>query len=88
MSTLNTLLVSVPDGSDRGRPREPPRRICACGVSLDKLLPMDKEGSGSDTSHAENACIFRESHALHSNQQGVTQSKKFTLLMVEKLDFV
>jgi len=41
-----------------------------CGVSLDTLLPQDKEGSGSETSHAENACIFKESHTLHYNQQG------------------
>ncbi|WP_417897259.1 hypothetical protein ABN702_12945 [Bacillus haimaensis] len=57
------LLISVPGGSDRRAVLEPPR-LCL------RYLPQDKEGCGSDTSHEENACIFEESHTLHSNQQG------------------
>jgi hypothetical protein len=53
--------------------------LCACGVSLDTLLPQDKEGCVSDTSHEENARIFEESHPLRCNQQGESEDNIFNL---------
>jgi hypothetical protein len=44
-------------------------RFAALGVSPVPLIPQDKEGFGSDTSHEENVIfIFEESHTLRSNQ--------------------
>jgi hypothetical protein len=44
-------------------------RFAPLGVSPVPLIPQDKEGFGSDTSHEENVIfIFEESHTLRSNQ--------------------
>ncbi|UZJ79060.1 hypothetical protein [Fictibacillus sp. KU28468] len=52
----------------RGACAEPYRRM-RLRVSPVPLLPQDKEGFGSGTSHEENAnFIFEESRTLHSNQ--------------------
>lgn len=48
---------------------EPPRRFATLGVSPVTLIPQDKEGFGSVTSHEENAIfIFEESCTFRFNQ--------------------
>ncbi len=48
-----------------GRPCASSQRLC--GLKIVAPPPQDKEGSGSDTSHAENARIFKESRPFASS---------------------
>jgi hypothetical protein len=61
----------------RGACGEPPRRFAPLGVSPVPLVPQDKEGVDSVTSHEENVIfIFEESRTLHSNQLANVENEK------------
>src|SRR5699024_7722752 len=59
-----------------------PSLITLCGVSSRPFIPQDKEGFGSDTSHAEKAAFFfKESHACTPSNRW-KYSKQLTSFML------
>jgi hypothetical protein len=73
----------------RGACGEPPRLFKSAGVSPVPLIPQDKEGINSDTSHEENVIFhFRGvSHlALQSTAKEVSSEKSSNLLLIVKLE--
>src|SRR5699024_4507434 len=78
---LSRLLLSVQAFAFRGRLMSL-LELTLCGVSSRPFIPQDKEGFGSDTSHAEKAVFFfKESHACTPSNRW-KYSKQLTSLML------
>src|SRR5690625_4290830 len=78
---LSRLLLSVQAFAFRGRLMSL-LELTLCGVSSRPFIPQDKEGFGSDTSHAEKAAFFfKESHACTPSNRW-KYPKQLTSLML------
>jgi hypothetical protein len=72
----------------RGACGEPSCRFAPLEVSPVPLIPQDKEGCGSDTSHEENMIfIFKESRLLHSNQLVNEDKNELKTTIFKRLSF-